>query len=83
MSPHTDLREEPVPSIPPCSVQVEEEAVYEEPPEQETFYEEPPAVGSLQQGRSVKGPHTQKCTPWLSHHGTPNFRDSLPVNYLA
>uniref|UniRef100_A0A4W2BT45 Drebrin-like protein n=1 Tax=Bos indicus x Bos taurus TaxID=30522 RepID=A0A4W2BT45_BOBOX len=42
--PRADLREEPVPSIPPCSVQVEEEAVYEEPPEQETFYEEPPAV---------------------------------------
>ncbi|XP_069417258.1 drebrin-like protein isoform X9 [Ovis canadensis] len=42
--PRADLREEPVPSIPPCSVQVEEEAVYEEPPEQETFYEEPPMV---------------------------------------
>lgn len=42
--PRADIREEPVPSIPPCSVQVEEEAVYEEPPEQETFYEEPPAV---------------------------------------
>lgn len=76
--PHADLREEPVPSVPPCSVQVEEEAVYEEPPEQETVYEEPPGVGSLQQGRSVKGPHTQTCTPWLSHHGTPNFCDSLP-----
>ncbi|XP_057588962.1 vesicular, overexpressed in cancer, prosurvival protein 1 isoform X4 [Hippopotamus amphibius kiboko] len=42
--PKADLREEPVPSTPPCSVQVEEEAVYEEPPEQETFYEEPPMV---------------------------------------
>lgn len=42
--PRADLREEPVPSIPPCSVQVEEEAVYEEPPEQETVYEEPPMV---------------------------------------
>ncbi|XP_060258700.1 drebrin-like protein isoform X6 [Ovis aries] len=42
--PRADLREEPVPSIPPCSVQVEEEAVYEEPPEQDTFYEEPPMV---------------------------------------
>ncbi|OWK02490.1 DBNL, partial [Cervus elaphus hippelaphus] len=42
--PRADLREEPVPSVPPCSVQVEEEAVYEEPPEQETVYEEPPGV---------------------------------------
>ncbi|XP_061054307.1 drebrin-like protein isoform X1 [Eubalaena glacialis] len=42
--PGADLREEPVPSAPPCSVPVEEEAVYEEPPEQETLYEEPPVV---------------------------------------
>eukprot|EP00069_Balaena_mysticetus_P015447 bmy_22517T0 len=44
VSSHADLREEPVPSAPPCSVPVEEEAVYEEPPEQETLYEEPPVV---------------------------------------
>ncbi|XP_024602770.1 drebrin-like protein isoform X1 [Neophocaena asiaeorientalis asiaeorientalis] len=42
--PRADLREEPVPSAPPCSVPAEEEAVYEEPPEQETLYEEPPVV---------------------------------------
>ncbi|XP_063523431.1 drebrin-like protein isoform X4 [Pongo pygmaeus] len=43
--PRADLpAEEPVPSTPPCLVQAEEEAVYEEPPEQETFYEEPPLV---------------------------------------
>ncbi|XP_007463749.1 PREDICTED: drebrin-like protein isoform X5 [Lipotes vexillifer] len=42
--PTADLREEPVPSTPPCSVPAEEEAVYEEPPEQETLYEEPPMV---------------------------------------
>ncbi|XP_059790298.1 drebrin-like protein isoform X4 [Balaenoptera ricei] len=42
--PGADLREEPAPSAPPCSVPVEEEAVYEEPPEQETLYEEPPVV---------------------------------------
>nr|XP_058929743.1 drebrin-like protein isoform X2 [Kogia breviceps] len=44
VSSRADLREEPVPSAPPCSVPVEEEAVYEEPPEQETLYEEPPMV---------------------------------------
>uniref|UniRef100_A0A4W2DPT3 ADF-H domain-containing protein n=1 Tax=Bos indicus x Bos taurus TaxID=30522 RepID=A0A4W2DPT3_BOBOX len=54
--PRADLREEPVPSIPPCSVQVEEEAVYEEPPEQETFYEEPPAVLSMEICISVVPP---------------------------
>uniref|UniRef100_A0A2I3GCQ8 Drebrin-like protein n=1 Tax=Nomascus leucogenys TaxID=61853 RepID=A0A2I3GCQ8_NOMLE len=49
--PRADLpAEEPVPSTPPCLVQAEEEAVYEEPPEQETFYEEPPLV--QQQGAS-------------------------------
>ncbi|XP_060013461.1 drebrin-like protein isoform X9 [Lagenorhynchus albirostris] len=42
--PRADLRQEPVPSAPPCSVPAEEEAVYEEPPEQETLYEEPPMV---------------------------------------
>uniref|UniRef100_A0A8C6BBX1 Drebrin like n=1 Tax=Monodon monoceros TaxID=40151 RepID=A0A8C6BBX1_MONMO len=42
--PRADLREEPVPSAPPCSVPAEEEAVYKEPPEQETLYEEPPMV---------------------------------------
>ncbi|MBW01885.1 Drebrin-like protein, partial [Eschrichtius robustus] len=42
--PGADLREEPAPSAPACSVPVEEEAVYEEPPEQETLYEEPPVV---------------------------------------
>uniref|UniRef100_A0A8C0DIH6 Drebrin like n=1 Tax=Balaenoptera musculus TaxID=9771 RepID=A0A8C0DIH6_BALMU len=42
--PGADLREEPAPSAPPCSVPVEEEAMYEEPPEQETLYEEPPVV---------------------------------------
>ncbi|TKC34494.1 hypothetical protein EI555_020830 [Monodon monoceros] len=44
VSSHADLREEPVPSAPPCSVPAEEEAVYKEPPEQETLYEEPPMV---------------------------------------
>ncbi|XP_063465682.1 drebrin-like protein isoform X8 [Symphalangus syndactylus] len=49
--PRADLpADEPVPSTPPCLVQAEEEAVYEEPPEQETFYEEPPLV--QQQGAS-------------------------------
>ncbi|PNI43985.1 DBNL isoform 14 [Pan troglodytes] len=43
--PRADLpAEEPAPSTPPCLVQAEEEAVYEEPPEQETFYEQPPLV---------------------------------------
>ncbi|XP_025708866.1 drebrin-like protein [Callorhinus ursinus] len=42
--PRADVREEPVPSAPPCPVQAEEEAVYEEPPEQEMLYEEPPMV---------------------------------------
>ncbi|XP_032730959.1 drebrin-like protein isoform X1 [Lontra canadensis] len=40
--PRADVREDPAPSPPPCPVQAEEEAVYEEPPEQETVYEEPP-----------------------------------------
>ncbi|XP_026979894.1 drebrin-like protein isoform X8 [Sagmatias obliquidens] len=44
VSSRADLRQEPVPSAPPCSVPAEEEAVYEEPPEQETLYEEPPMV---------------------------------------
>ncbi|KFO33068.1 Drebrin-like protein [Fukomys damarensis] len=39
-----DVCEEPVPSTPPCLVQAEEEAVYEEPPAPETLYEEPPLV---------------------------------------
>ena len=64
VSSRADLRKEPAPSAPPCSVPVEEEAVYEEPPEQETLYEEPPVVGSLQQGRCVKGPRAQKRAPW-------------------
>uniref|UniRef100_A0A8C0TT41 Drebrin-like protein n=1 Tax=Canis lupus familiaris TaxID=9615 RepID=A0A8C0TT41_CANLF len=42
--PRADIHEEPVSSGPPCVVQAEEEAVYEEPPEQETLYEEPPVV---------------------------------------
>lgn len=42
--PRADVCEEPVPSTPPCLVQSEEEAVYEEPPAQETLYEEPPLV---------------------------------------
>ncbi|XP_053464404.1 drebrin-like protein [Nycticebus coucang] len=42
--PRTDLHEDLAPSTPPCLVQAEEEAVYEEPPEQETLYEEPPLV---------------------------------------
>ncbi|XP_072619150.1 drebrin-like protein isoform X1 [Vulpes vulpes] len=42
--PRADIHEEPLSSGPPCVVQVEEEAVYEEPPEQETLYEDPPVV---------------------------------------
>lgn len=78
VSSRADLRQEPVPSAPPCSVPAEEEAVYEEPPEQETLYEEPPMVGSLQQGRCVKGPCARKRAPWPYP-----FRGSLPVNYLV
>ncbi|XP_005673383.1 drebrin-like protein isoform X2 [Phacochoerus africanus] len=56
--PAADLHEEPVPSAPPCPVQVEEEeeAVYEEPPEQETLYEEPPMV-QLQEASSAHVDH--------------------------
>lgn len=43
---YTDVCEEPAPSSPPCPVQAEEEAEYEEPPPQEALYEEPPLVGS-------------------------------------
>ncbi|XP_063090519.1 drebrin-like protein isoform X4 [Cavia porcellus] len=39
-----DVCEEPAPSSPPCPVQAEEEAEYEEPPPQEALYEEPPLV---------------------------------------
>ncbi|XP_034520738.1 drebrin-like protein isoform X2 [Ailuropoda melanoleuca] len=48
--PRADVREEPVPSTPPCPAQAEEEAVYEEPPEQETLYEEPPMVQQQEAG---------------------------------
>lgn len=48
--------EEPVPGVPPCAVQAEEEAVYEEPPQQDTFYEEPPVVGALHWGQGCEGP---------------------------
>ncbi|KAJ8789891.1 hypothetical protein J1605_021589 [Eschrichtius robustus] len=51
-----NLREEPAPSAPPCSVPVEEEAVYEEPPEQETLYEEPP-TGQQQDTSSERIDH--------------------------
>uniref|UniRef100_A0A8C3VM14 Drebrin like n=1 Tax=Catagonus wagneri TaxID=51154 RepID=A0A8C3VM14_9CETA len=54
--PQADLHEEPVSSAPPCPVQVEEEAVYEEPPEQETLYEEPPMV-QLQDASSERVDH--------------------------
>nr|XP_012422698.1 PREDICTED: drebrin-like protein isoform X2 [Odobenus rosmarus divergens] len=47
LRPRADVCEEPVPSAPPCPVQAEEEAVYEEPPEQETLYEEPPEQETL------------------------------------
>ncbi|KAM5203830.1 drebrin-like protein isoform 2-T2 [Hipposideros larvatus] len=43
-SSHAGVCEEPAPSAPPCPVQAEWEAVYEEPPEQDTLYEEPPVV---------------------------------------
>uniref|UniRef100_A0A671G3W5 Drebrin like n=1 Tax=Rhinolophus ferrumequinum TaxID=59479 RepID=A0A671G3W5_RHIFE len=42
--PRAGLCEEPTHSSPPCPVQEEGEAVYEEPPEQDTLYEEPPVV---------------------------------------
>ncbi|XP_003465876.1 drebrin-like protein isoform X1 [Cavia porcellus] len=42
--PGADVCEEPAPSSPPCPVQAEEEAEYEEPPPQEALYEEPPLV---------------------------------------
>lgn len=42
--PTAGLSEEPAPSAPPCPVQEEGEAVYEEPPEQDTLYEEPPVA---------------------------------------
>ena len=68
-----DIHEEPVSSGPPCVVQAEEEAVYEEPPEQETLYEEPPVVSSPQQGLAVKGSRTQKCSLSHASHGMPDF----------
>ncbi|PNJ23991.1 DBNL isoform 14 [Pongo abelii] len=58
--PRADLpAEEPVPSTPPCLVQAEEEAVYEEPPEQETFYEEPPLVQQQGAGSEHIDHHNQ------------------------
>lgn len=68
-----DVREEPVPSTPPCPAEAEEEAVYEEPPEQETLYEEPPMVGSLQQGVAGKGPVPRNTLLTHASHGMPDF----------
>ncbi|XP_027993530.1 drebrin-like protein isoform X3 [Eptesicus fuscus] len=63
-SPQPGVCEEPAPSAPACPVQVEEEAVYEEPPDQETLYEEPP-VGEQQDTGSVRLDHD----PGLSGKG--------------
>ncbi|XP_021567584.1 drebrin-like protein isoform X5 [Carlito syrichta] len=57
--PRADLYEEPAPRTPPCLVQAEEEAVYEEPPEQETLYEEPPLVQQQGAGSEHLDHHTQ------------------------